>query len=375
MQVTAIVVRRRSMGKNLAFAVVKVINDGPCQDKLNDQVIQVAFRRHSPAWDQTYDDTFPTKCSCLPYGATVKLDLRRDVDNVESHSTSSTGPKFEVRSWTVLVDPREKALSQAKQAVQTEAGGKKSNDDDDGVSCSKYFASRMNDYLMCNGRTNFPLKPRSEKPSVLDEASTVPDDPSSHGDKDQKSLRAKIFASFLVDTFGFDLFRRQGGVLDVAGGKGKLSVELAVMAQAKCTVVDPLIRGKGGKQRLSPREIKRIQRADGPLPSHMAKYFLPNDECRKLVQESSCVVGLHPDECTEDLLDAALALDKPVAIVPCCVYACLRPDRRLANGTPVRTYDEFIDYLMQKDGRIRKTKLPFKGRNQALTVVPARSLS
>ncbi len=40
-------------------------------------------------------------------------------------------------------------------------------------------------------------------------------------------------------------------------------------------------------------------------------------------------MGLHPDQATDAILDAALALGKPFAVVPCCVFARLFPHRTL----------------------------------------------
>lgn len=41
------------------------------------------------------------------------------------------------------------------------------------------------------------------------------------------------------------------------------------------------------------------------------------------------VVGLHPDQATDSILDFALECGKPFAIVPCCVFPRLFPHRRL----------------------------------------------
>ena len=40
-------------------------------------IIRLAFRCSSKAWDLLRDDTFPTKVSRLPYGATVLLELQQ----------------------------------------------------------------------------------------------------------------------------------------------------------------------------------------------------------------------------------------------------------------------------------------------------------
>ena len=103
------------------------------------------------------------------------------------------------------------------------------------------------------------------------------------------------------------------------------------------------------------------------------------ESCDDMVQLSSCLVGLHPDECTEDILDAALKHKKSVAIVPCCVFPSLFPKRKFlcshvdscnsSNNTcykPVKTYNDFLCYLMEKDDRLCRETLPFEGRNQVI---------
>jgi len=96
-----------------------------------------------------------------------------------------------------------------------------------------------------------------------------------------------------------------------------------------------------------------------------------SNECLDLVGKSKFIVGLHPDECTEDILDAALETNTPAAIIPCCVFASLFPGRKLENGEAVCSYDQFIDYLMKKDDRIKKYSLSFEGKNQVLVFDPS----
>ena len=56
------------------------------------------------------------------------------------------------------------------------------------------------------------------------------------------------------------------GVLDIAGGKGQLYVELAVMGQMLCHVVDPLLR-KRGTNVLLKKQVRRIDK-------RMVNFFL-----------------------------------------------------------------------------------------------------
>merc|ERR1711862_694102 len=86
------------------------------------------------------------------------------------------------------------------------------------------------------------------------------------------------------------------------------------------------------------------------------------------IENYSCYIGLHSDECTEDILDAALRYQKPVAIVPCCVFPSFFPMRRLRskNNKFVNTYDDFLCYLLEKDDRLCRDTLDFEGKNQVI---------
>ncbi len=75
---------------------------------------------------------------------------------------------------------------------------------------------------------------------------------------------------------------------------------------------------------------------------------------------------LPPRQATEFVVDLALRYNRPFAVVPCCVYACEFPGRRL-RGRPVRKYEQFIEYLVSKaPRRIRVAQLPFEGKNKVV---------
>ena len=91
-----------------------------------------------------------------------------------------------------------------------------------------------------------------------------------------------------------------------------------------------------------------------------------------LLARAGAVVGLHPDQATEAIVDEALRARMPFAVVPCCVYPSLFPARRLrAGGQGVRRYRGFLQYLREKDARVRVARLPLGGRNLVLYVLPA----
>jgi len=421
--VSGIIVRRRSLGKKLAFAHIKLIEPtstgtgtgtaADCDVCENEEIIiQVVFRRHSSCWDKRFDSTFPTKNSHLPHGAKVKLLVDGKIQKTHAKededgngSQQRDDPKYEVHRWWIIFDPRKEAENVARQGAPRGQQEITNNDSDvrgEGISCSKYFAFRMDHYLKYNAQHRTIKHNLPKKMGTSEEARAFKpsEGPSSHGNKKHKAMRAKMFASFLIENFGPDFFRHRQvpvpcgdiggggfevnayGVLDIAGGKGHLSFEISLQSQTQCTIIDPLIRGKGDKtdahgQQFHTRQIKRLSQSNAPVPNHLPQWFtLENEECMELVRRSRLIVGLHPDECTEDILDAAILWNKPCAIIPCCVFADLRPGRMLkggdgnTNGRSVRTYDDFMQYLMEKDERIRKCTLNFQGKNQALVFDP-----
>eukprot|EP01064_Diplonema_japonicum_P003028 TRINITY_DN11998_c0_g1_i1.p1 TRINITY_DN11998_c0_g1~~TRINITY_DN11998_c0_g1_i1.p1 ORF type:complete len:288 (+),score=66.72 TRINITY_DN11998_c0_g1_i1:40-903(+) len=104
----------------------------------------------------------------------------------------------------------------------------------------------------------------------------------------------------------------------------------------------------------------------GTLPT--AKELKADIE-RLLVALSRCtlVVGIHPDEPTEALIDYCLASSTPFIILPCCVFPEKHPHRTTRDGQPVRTYEQFLLYLLEKqDSTMQRMEIPITGRNVAL---------
>ena len=84
------------------------------------------------------------------------------------------------------------------------------------------------------------------------------------------------------------------------------------------------------------------------------------------LRECGVVVGMHPDQATEAIVDFALAHGKSFAVVPCCVFPSLAPQRRVRSGQRVVQYPAFIQYLAEKHHGIRIGRLPFAGKNIVL---------
>ena len=121
--------------------------------------------------------------------------------------------------------------------------------------------------------------------------------------------------------------------------------------------------------------VKKLRKADAPSPEFLPTYFNQTsflESHEMTIEKSSILIGLHPDECTEEILDVALKFNKSVAIVPCCVFPGLFPRLNKA-GQSVRTYDQFLEYLLEKDNRLYLEKLPFEGRNQVIFMVASQS--
>ncbi|KAL3906137.1 MAG: hypothetical protein SGARI_004139, partial [Bacillariaceae sp.] len=290
----------------LAFADIQVQHveddgeDGNNHNKDQDschpqqeEIIQVVFHRKAAEDDDTGDDStinfvweedmpgnkFPEKTLALPYGALVAVN----VCSKSMQERNNNRKSYAVKSWELLQNPREEAIDKAR--INT--GG-------EGISCSKYLQSRADAFLKFNPQAaNYGDKPKQhqnkEGPNNTNEGEF------GHGDNRAKALRAKIFAAWLMETYGRHNLLANG-VLDVAGGKGKLSIELSLQGKIPCTIVDPLIRKHGDK--LDPRDAKRMKKASCPHPKLLSREFNQTtflEDCSETVTSSSLLVGLHPD--------------------------------------------------------------------------------
>lgn len=79
-----------------------------------------------------------------------------------------------------------------------------------------------------------------------------------HGDRKGKSARCAVFATWLLEIFGKTTLSRGTGVIDVAGGRGELSFELAVKRDVPTTLLDPRHPGKLSKAQRSFIEERAV---------------------------------------------------------------------------------------------------------------------
>ena len=250
-------------------------------------------------------------------------------------------------------------------------------------------------------------------------------------DRDERHLLfARWIAQELVAPPAEDLrgehVRRR--IIDVAGGKGRLSAELVHLGWP-CALVDPWAGSGRAPWRLgaacgdhTPSPDERTRQTQTPAPTqaqvrleveedeeedsqqpdvHEAAEIQPeiqpevqpdvheaaeNDPCSssdalvripltfqkaleshpRIIEGTAALVGLHPDEATDHIIDVALARRLPFAVLPCCVFPLPNFTRTGASGGQVKKFGAFLRYLADKDPRIRHCKLPFKGRNHVL---------
>lgn len=127
-----------------------------------------------------------------------------------------------------------------------------------------------------------------------------------------KSERHKIFAHWLVETYGKDRLSCGTGVIDVAGGNGMISKTLTDMG-VRSTLLDP-----------NPRYERVNNTADDdiapfgviPLPLNGDGRDLTSrsDDIGNIINNCSLICGLHPDQATEPIVSLALRLNVPFAI-------------------------------------------------------------
>ncbi|KAL4177334.1 hypothetical protein KRP22_002267 [Phytophthora ramorum] len=188
-------------------------------------------------------------------------------------------------------------------------------------------------------------------------------DPHSKLDKAQRS---RIFCDWLVESLGEERLAGGTGVIDVAGGKGDILIQLWIQRGIPTTLIDPRPMKLG---KFNRKLVAKAEAVEGRKMSPQLLRCLDDKTLKlhtELFADCSVFVGMHPDEATEAIVDAAIALGKPFAIVPCCVMSRVFPDRQCRDGTPVDTYETFVTYLLEKHPSIRNAFLPFAGRNQVL---------
>ena len=226
------------------------------------------------------------------------------------------------------------------------------------------------------------------------------------GQRGSSGDKATTFRKWLVERYSAATLNSGSGVLDVAGGNGELAFKLLNFSEIQTTIVDPrpysLLRmlklvTKDHIYRLYHRYEKECEnpRIRLPLPRHIRCWFtspavsqeqlegsartyansaetleslpLEKQVLQERLNTCSMIIGMHPDQATEPIVDNALQLYKPFAVVPCCVFPKLFPAR-----SHVKTHEQFCSYLEAKAKMllpsstpyvVRRGSLDFNGRN------------
>jgi hypothetical protein len=139
-------------------------------------------------------------------------------------------------------------------------------------------------------------------------------------------------------------------VLDIAGGKGHLSEELRACGLSPVLVDPCAISGRSSTMLAGefaeavpevesepepgpepkPEPESELVPSPGPVRCMTLQELVTTEP--HLITRCAALVGLHPDEATEHIVDLALARGKPFAVVPCCVMPHLFPPRNLTSS-------------------------------------------
>lgn len=206
----------------------------------------------------------------------------------------------------------------------------------------------------CSERERTQAVANASAKAVARSAARDPDDP--HVNKAAKGKRAELFSEWLETTYGYDFLSRGDGVLDVAGGRGAVSFELFNKRRIPCVLIEPRTRRLSREQHIWLADVSEDRRV---LCEHRREEFTEKYVCDSF----SIIVGVHADQATEIIVDAALAARVPFAVVPCCVFPRANTHRRTPDGALVNTTRHFVEYLRAKHSSIRVAFLPFRGRN------------
>lgn len=137
--------------------------------------------------------------------------------------------------------------------------------------------------------------------------------------------RFEVLADFINEEFGKSVYY----IADVAGGQGLLTRFLNKKYNYECELVDP--RGW---------VIKGVPNRQEEFRPSMADYY-------------DLIVGLHPDEATRAVAEAALV--RPTIVVPCCNFWS---EEKLGRDELVEAIE---DYYRQHSISFRRVLFGFRG--------------
>lgn len=150
--------------------------------------------------------------------------------------------------------------------------------------------------------------------------------------------RNKVFAAFLRKQLG----DHPKNILDVACGRGKLTVELQKQFPfANVVGLDPKPRG-------NKRRIKFLR---GRFPE------------RVKISQYDLIVGMHPDEATWRIVERSCQNHISFAVVPCCV---LHAPRSFPGGNTIQWAKYMADYAETRCMKVFSCVLGMSGANNVV---------
>jgi len=85
---------------------------------------------------------------------------------------------------------------------------------------------------------------------------------------------------------------------------------------------------------------------------------------KRKLRECSAIVGLHPDQSTDYIIDYALKTGKPFAVIPCCLHSKQFSGKRNSERQAIRDFGKLLEFYKRKaPGCIFSRTLDFEGRN------------
>eukprot|EP00743_Colponemidia_sp_Colp-15_P008189 GILK01008881.1.p1 GENE.GILK01008881.1~~GILK01008881.1.p1 ORF type:complete len:481 (+),score=73.03 GILK01008881.1:54-1445(+) len=260
------------------------------------------------------------------------------------------------------------------------------------VACPAHDSCLFRHHFVSQEEEELTIRQRAKAESIRHEEHDESDP--FDGGKNKHSLRADVFTKWLIETFKLQRLIHNHDdnnnnnnvdspttdqdhsvkdlnelpqVLDVAGGKGNIAFQLHSIHGIPCTVIDgrPLSFSKPMRKHFKKRPNEQF----GFIQTLFDQQFIDDPRNESLLKRVGLIIGMHPDQATECIVDYALSRNLPFAVVPCCVFVSEFPDRRF-NGQQVVSYQDFISYLQAKDPRIQLGYLDFVGRHKVLYMIP-----
>ena len=93
-------------------------------------------------------------------------------------------------------------------------------------------------------------------------------------------------------------------------------------------------------------------------------------KAQELLNKCNLIIGLHPDQAAGEIVEYALSKRIPWCIVPCCVYSQCFTKRKLKNGSLVKSYDDLVKWLCERDPRACVATLDIEGKNKVVYTLP-----